>query len=86
MKAFEIIIIIVMAITVLLGNSPFHHIIWLVLSYAATFGTLSVIWISNNNSAWIGLIYAASSCILLALVELTYQLWLRTKKKSVMVC
>ena len=85
MKAFEIIIIITMAITVLLGNSPFHRSIWLVLSYIATFGTLSVIWISNNNSAWIGLIYAVTSCILLALIELTYQLWLKTKKKSVMV-
>ena len=63
-----------MAITVLLGNSPFHHTIWLVLSYAVTFGTLSVIWIFNSNSAWIGLIYAVTICILIALVELTYQL------------
>ena len=85
MNALEQIIIIAMGITVLIGNSPFHHIIWVILSYTVTFGTLGIIWISKNNSAWIGFIYAISICILLALVELSYQLWLRTKNKSVMV-
>jgi hypothetical protein len=82
MGIFEKVLVAATAATMLLGNSPFHHILWIVLSYVVTIATLGVLWISHSNSVWIGLIYACTACLLLALFELTYRLIERARKNK----